>query len=379
MLDQLKNKYHCVFMDNLYMSALFARRVMGSDNCVKIHGVTRREGKGIPSCVRQYDVQDENALDSVRNTLKVAVLEGDKIVKDLVAISYYDSKPVYFLSTVVSEVKWDTCGKKIFSKTLKQKVIKKFLRPNFVNCYNYDMNSVDRADHLRKNYELGMFLRQRKWWWSVFMWGLDVAIVNSYILYKTYHQMHNLEYISHYRFREQLFLAWMDSDQYWPTRYSTRKRFKKASASVEGSAMKRGKQESSASLSSLSTRMTRSSTSSLVPNSGGKKHCTTLTLGNLESGLFGKRLILNEVCTHFPLPVRSKHSECQLHKMFNKRTRKQVMLCPDCNLTLCILCFKPFHTVDDLNKIKVDVQNDFCLPSSSSSFSLSSINISRTS
>ena len=52
--------------------------------------------------------------------------------------------------------------KKVFSKVLKEKVTKNFLRPNFVNCYNYDMNSVDRADQLRKNYELGVNLRQRK-------------------------------------------------------------------------------------------------------------------------------------------------------------------------------------------------------------------------
>ena len=61
---------------------------MGSDNWMKIHGVTRREGKGIPSCVWQHEVQDETTLDSVQNTLKVAVLEGDKVVMDLIAISY---------------------------------------------------------------------------------------------------------------------------------------------------------------------------------------------------------------------------------------------------------------------------------------------------
>ena len=186
------------------------------------------------------------------------------------------------------------------------------------------MNSVDRADHLRKNYELGMFLRQRKWWWSVFMRGLDVAIVNSYILYKIYHQMHDLDYMSHYRFREQIFLAWMDSDQYWPTRNSTRKRSKVAGPG-EGSTLKNRKRESPSSLSSLSTRMTRSSTSSLVPNqaSGKNKNCTTLTLGNLESGLFSKRLVLNETCTRLPLPPRTKYSQCHLHKIFNKRTKKQ--------------------------------------------------------
>ena len=91
------------------------------------------------------------------------MLEGDKQIDNLVAISFYDSKPVYFLSTVVPEIKWDVCGKKIFSKRLKEKVTKKFFRPKFVNVYNYDMNSVDQTDHLRKNYALGQNLRHRKW------------------------------------------------------------------------------------------------------------------------------------------------------------------------------------------------------------------------
>mgnify|MGYP003340844425 CR=1 FL=1 len=182
---------------------------MASEKCVKIHGVTRREGKGIPDCVRQFEVKDESTLDSVRNTIKVAVLEGDELVEDLVAISYYDSKPVYFLSTVVPKVKWVTCGKQVFSKSIKEKVTKKFLRPNFVNAYNYDMNSVDRADHLRKNYALGQNLRQRKWWWSVFLWAFNVALVNAYLLYKSYFKSHGWTYMSHYKFREEVFLAWM--------------------------------------------------------------------------------------------------------------------------------------------------------------------------
>ena len=83
-------------MANLYMSALFARRVMVSEKYVKIHGVTRSQGKGIPSCIKQFSVKDEIASESIQNTLKVAVLEGDGQLRDLVAISNYDSKPVYF-------------------------------------------------------------------------------------------------------------------------------------------------------------------------------------------------------------------------------------------------------------------------------------------
>ncbi len=103
------------------------------------------------------------------------------------------------------------------------------------------------------------------------MWGLDVVLVNACILYKIFHQMHNLEYMSHYRFREQVFLAWMDSDQYWPTRNSTWKR-SKVTGPVEVLTLKKGENASPDSLSSMSTRMTQSSTSSLVNHqASGKK------------------------------------------------------------------------------------------------------------
>ena len=65
LLDQLKHKYHAVFMDNLYMPALFARRVMANEKRVKIHGVTRCEGRGIPSCIKQFPVKDEITLESI--------------------------------------------------------------------------------------------------------------------------------------------------------------------------------------------------------------------------------------------------------------------------------------------------------------------------
>ena len=76
----------------------------------------------ITSVIKQLEVQDIKQVDNVRNAVKVAVLEGDSKVKDLLAISYYDSKPCYFLSTVIDQVSWNTYGKNIFSKIMQQKV-----------------------------------------------------------------------------------------------------------------------------------------------------------------------------------------------------------------------------------------------------------------
>ena len=42
----------------------------------------------------------------MRGTVKAAVLEGDLDCTNLVALSVYDSKPVYYLSMVYSKLRW---------------------------------------------------------------------------------------------------------------------------------------------------------------------------------------------------------------------------------------------------------------------------------
>ena len=56
------------------------------------------------------------------------------------------------------------------------------------------------------------------------MWVFDVSLVNAYLCYKSWHEMHGRKPMSHYRSREQVALVWLDSDVHWPTRYSKRTR-----------------------------------------------------------------------------------------------------------------------------------------------------------
>jgi hypothetical protein len=46
-----------------------------------------------------------------------------------------------------------------------------------------NMNSVDVADQLRNQYRPDHWMRNRKWWWSLFIWGLGVATTNTYKMY----------------------------------------------------------------------------------------------------------------------------------------------------------------------------------------------------
>ena len=74
MFDQLKNQNHSVYIDDLYMSATFARNCIKSKNKVKIHDVTRTDNRGIPRYILQTELQNSKMADEQSNTLKVAIL-----------------------------------------------------------------------------------------------------------------------------------------------------------------------------------------------------------------------------------------------------------------------------------------------------------------
>ena len=59
----------------------------------------------------------------------------------------------------------------------------RFLQFNQIDTYNFGMRNVDIADQLRGFYCVNIWLRNRKWWWSILFWAFSVCITNVYILY----------------------------------------------------------------------------------------------------------------------------------------------------------------------------------------------------
>ena len=97
MFDQLEEKNHNCWFDNLYLSAKFAKASFTHKNKVHISGPTRKCGRGLPQCVLQEEKMSPSEIHQVRGTVKAAVLEGDSEMPDLVAVSYYDQKPVHYM------------------------------------------------------------------------------------------------------------------------------------------------------------------------------------------------------------------------------------------------------------------------------------------
>ena len=77
------------------------------------------------------------------------------------------------------------------------------------------MGGVDIADQLQNYYHFNHWMRKRKWWWSIFFWAFGVLLVNAYVSYKTYMISKGKWPMSHYEFRKQIALAWIDPTTYW--------------------------------------------------------------------------------------------------------------------------------------------------------------------
>ena len=114
LINQLPNKYYTLCMDNLYMSTKLCCLAYSMPQKVMVHGVTRPTKRGIPPVIKQEEVSWKEDLKQAWNTVKAAVLQGDQVCTDLVCVSIYDTKPVYFLSNVVEGIEWIEKKRKVF-------------------------------------------------------------------------------------------------------------------------------------------------------------------------------------------------------------------------------------------------------------------------
>ncbi len=99
----------------------------------------------------------------------------------------------------------------MWSASIQKKAMMKYLCLNVIEDYNQHMNSTYIADQLRGNYRPDRWIRQRKWWWTFFIWGIGVAGVNAYKIYEVIYDKEAMEGMpnlpprwTHARFLEEL-------------------------------------------------------------------------------------------------------------------------------------------------------------------------------
>ena len=178
LFDTLPDKNYKCWVDNLCTSVNFIIHALKHKAHVMIEGACRCGGRGFPEIAKQREVTGEANLRESIGTVKVAELNVEGIDETIVATSVYDSKPVYFLSSSCSEVRWVKKTKKVWAQEKGCMMELEFLRLSSADNYNGGMGNVDASDQKRLSYRPDRFMRKMKWWWAIWMWGLGVLLVN---------------------------------------------------------------------------------------------------------------------------------------------------------------------------------------------------------
>jgi len=220
-------------------------------------------------------------------------------------------------------------NRKLLHKEKGKRVNAPFYRLNLVDEYNLGMGNVDQADQLRLQYRIHYWLRNRKWWWAIFFWCYELALTNSFILYKLFYKLHKKTHpLNHFEFMRQIVLAWIDPDTYWPVNEK--------------------RDSSSVSTTSSFTSPRPSKRIREIP-----KRNTTFTDKALDPYTGILRCYLDTSLDHLPDENDKAEGSCQMHYWQDKtKYRKQLLKCATCQVCLCIKCYKTFHTIPNLIPIK---------------------------
>ena len=144
------------------MSTRFAKAAYEHENKVRIVGVTRKKSRGLPKCVVQEEMKNKTEVRSVQGTVKTVVLKGDNCCPDLVAVSFYDTKPVHFLSTICEGIKWRRLKREMFCVDTGKPETVTYLRLNIRDDYNKDMGHVDISNQLQNQYRFDHWMQKTK-------------------------------------------------------------------------------------------------------------------------------------------------------------------------------------------------------------------------
>lgn len=118
---------------------------------------------------------------------------------DIHACSWLDNKPVYFICSGGSTKKTTVRRRE------KNGASAQVSCPQFIEDYNTYMNGVDAHDQLRlQRYSVQRAIRQKKYYKSLFLGLVDMALVNSFVVYREYCRFTDRRPLSQAKFRTLL-------------------------------------------------------------------------------------------------------------------------------------------------------------------------------
>ena len=136
----------------------------------------------------------------IPNEIKNPKIAKNEIVayrrKDILLLAWRDKRIVTMLSTCA------TSSSKTVTKRTRKEGRTNIVKPDVVINYNKYIGGVDKANQYTGTY---CFMRKsQKWWRKLFFWGLEVSVINSYLLYQEHQKKHDIKKLTHLQFVRRL-------------------------------------------------------------------------------------------------------------------------------------------------------------------------------
>ncbi|XP_047361946.1 piggyBac transposable element-derived protein 4-like [Vespa velutina] len=167
--------YH-MYTDRYYTSILLAEELLKM-NC-HLTGTIQVNRKGVPTQIKKPKFSRKTTVAYRKNSTTLLAWKDKRIITILT--NYYNTQ---LQST---------------HRTLRGGHIVTVNKPEMVLEYMANMGGVDRADQYASTY---CFLcKSLKWWRKLFFWGLEMCVINSYIIYRISKQTNNETPMTHHKF-----------------------------------------------------------------------------------------------------------------------------------------------------------------------------------
>jgi len=125
----------------------------------------------------------QNMPPDLKKKKKMATHEVVTYANDqAMVLCWQDKRPVIMLSTYHDNDVQTVQRRSGKAGNSNQPTVIDIRKPTVIIDYTSKMGAVDRADHLCTSYNFAR--KSIKWWRKLFFWLMEVAIVNSYILYR---------------------------------------------------------------------------------------------------------------------------------------------------------------------------------------------------
>ncbi|XP_028660386.2 piggyBac transposable element-derived protein 4-like [Erpetoichthys calabaricus] len=173
--DDRSSGYH-VYTDRYYTSP--ALGVELTKLRVSITGTVQKNRKLLPSDIKKKLKLKKNESVAWKSNKQLALVWQDK-------------RLIFMYSTFHNAVSEEKERRKRGGE------VEKIIKPCVISDYTEHMGAVDRFDHYAVSYNFSR--KTVKWWRKTFYWLLEVAIVNSYILWCQCYPQDKLRHLAYHR------------------------------------------------------------------------------------------------------------------------------------------------------------------------------------